>query len=150
MAVSLPIIFALTSAAGLAPLGQPQDGPPPCRNEKGEQVVVVHDTDKKAVIAKGEFLVVKLPARLGTGFGWQVAKHDEDQLKLEGEPTTEDMPPEEKEKLKVGGYQYQVFRFVPGKPGSAVLKLEYRRPFDTESDPLKTYKLLVDVRKLRE
>lgn len=113
-------------------------------------MVIVHEKDKKATLAHGEVLVVKLPAKLGTGYGWQLAKHSKCHLKRDGEPKVEDIPTEGDEKTRIGGAQYQVFRFRPGEPGLDVLELEYRRPFETDTPPRKTYKLEVTVRRSRD
>lgn len=153
---SIPFFVVLSVAVAQQPPAASQDGPAPCRNKEGERVVVVGVDDKKATIARGEVLVVKLPARLGTGYSWHVAKDDNTHLKGDGEPKVEDMPDGEAAKAKVGGAQYQVFRFLPSEPGPYTLKMEYRRPFPTDTatpevkTKTKTYALNVNVCKCRE
>jgi predicted secreted protein len=141
--------FVLTLFFGTIPLAQAgsQDGPTRCRNEKGEMEVIVREKDKKVMVEKGEILVVKLPARLGTGYGWQVVKNDKSLLKLDGEPLTEDIPSEDREKHNVGGTEYQVFRFLSKDSGEEELKMEYRRSFEEGSKPRKTYKVDVKINK---
>lgn len=127
------------------PSSKSQDCPLPTRNEKGEMVVVVGEKDQKVTLVRGEILVVKLPARLGTGYGWQVGKNNKSHLEIDGEPKTEEIPKDESQKLKLGGAQYQVFRFLPRATGKVELELNYRRPFAEGSPPRKTYKLEVTV-----
>ena len=58
----------------------------------------MHEKDKKATLAHGEVLLVKLPARLGAGYSWQVVKNDKSHLKSDGEPKVEDIPGNDEKK----------------------------------------------------
>jgi predicted secreted protein len=151
LALGCSAFVAASFAGAQPPASELRNGPVPCRNKEGEQVVVVHEKDRKATVAHGEVLIVKLPAKLGTGYGWQVAKNEKSRLKIDGEPKVEDIPAEDQKNVKLSGTQYQVFRFLPGEAGQDELVMEYRRPFDAaEKPPKRDFKLDVTVCKCRD
>src|SRR5262245_44264893 len=102
-----------------------------------EHTVIITDKDRTVTMAEGDVLLVKLPARLGTGYSWRVAKIDKCQLRRDREPWVED------DKSQPGGKQVQVFRFVPKDLGTSMLELHYVRPFEKDVPPHKTYRVKV-------
>ena len=91
-------------------------------------------------MAKGDTLVIRLEAKLSTGYGWQVAKNDTMKLKVLGEPIVEPNKAEVE-----GGTEHQVFRFEALSSGSGTIELQYLRPWEKETPPLKTYLLTVKI-----
>ncbi|HEY7543787.1 MAG TPA: protease inhibitor I42 family protein [Blastocatellia bacterium] len=108
---------------------------------KDTVTVTDKDNGKKISLAKGNMLIVRLEARPGTGYGWQVAKNEADKLKPEGEPTLE--PPD---KEVMDGIEHQVFRFKAISEGTITLELHYVRPWEKEAPPEKTYSIEVQIR----
>src|SRR5262245_48551186 len=89
-------------AAPAAPAGGDKD-----KKDKDKAVTVTEKDDNgKVKLAKGDTLVVKLPAQSGTGFLWEVSKRHATQLKEVGKPSVE-----RPEKPKPGGPVTMVFRF---------------------------------------
>jgi predicted secreted protein len=74
------------------------------------------------------------------GYSWQVAKQNEEQLKLQGKPTFE-----KPDKKVIGGKVTQVFRFKAEAAGTSSLELEYKRPFEKDKPAAKKFKLNVTV-----
>jgi inhibitor of cysteine peptidase len=122
----------LTSSAGLAD------------NEGKDKDKAVTVTDKedmgKVTVPKGAALVVRLPITTGTGYTWVIARNNADQLKPAGKPTVE-----RPARPVPGAKTTQVFRFDAATAGTSELTLEYKRPFEKDKAPAKTYKITVKV-----
>ncbi len=91
-------------------------------------------------IKSGEILEVRLPAQLGTGFGWKVVSAGKN-LALRGEP----------EQVsggggKPGGPELQSFKFKAGEKGESELTLRYAEDWKKDTKPLKDFTLTVNVK----
>ena len=108
----------------------------------GEKTVTLTVKEKatELKLTKGDTFELKLQMQGGTGYTWQIAKDDQKILKSKGEPTTETMG-----EAKPGGPQLRVFRFQAVAAGTCELELHYRRPFEKDKPPEKTYKLTLQV-----
>lgn len=62
-------------------------------------------------------------------------------MELMGEPTYE--TPERK--LIVGGIKYMIFRFRALTRGADILELQYKRIWEKEKEPLKTFRITVKI-----
>ena len=102
--------------------------------------VTLKENDKKVKLGKGDTLELKLEALPSAGYSWQVAKQNDKQLKLQGKPTYE-----RPEKKVIGAKVKQVFRFKAAAAGASDLELVYRRPFEKDKPPAKTFKLHVTI-----
>jgi inhibitor of cysteine peptidase len=83
----------------------------------------------------------------GTGFSWEVSKNDAALMEMKAKPSIERMGD------KPGGAQLQVFRFQAKAAGKNDLELIYRRPFEKDKEPARTFKLtiqIVDVAKCKK
>src|SRR6266702_3775821 len=103
--------------------------------------VTEKDNEGKVTVIKGKELLVSLDIIQGTGYTWEVAKKDDKQLEKVGDPTIE-----KAQKGVVGGKAQQVFRFKAAEKGDTTLELNYRRPFEKDKDPAKTFKIKVTVK----
>ena len=92
------------------------------------------------VLAAGGTLILRLEAIQGTGYGWQIVKDASPQLKTVGSPESEASG-----NTKEGGMEIEVFQFTAHVPGSSDLELQYRRPWEKQIAPAKTYRLRVIV-----
>ena len=116
-------------------------GPALSDEAKDKAVTVTDKEDKgKVTVPKGGTLVVKLPITTGTGYTWEVTKNNADRLKPAGKPTVE-----KPEKPVPGAKTTQVFRFDAAGAGTSELTLEYKRPFEKDKPPAKTYRLTAKV-----
>lgn len=91
-------------------------------------------------IKSGEVLEVRLPAQLGTGFGWKVVSAGTN-LALKGEP--EQVPGGSG---KPGGPELQSFKFKAGEKGESELTLQYAEDWKKDAKPLKDFKVTVNVK----
>ena len=110
------------------PSSKSQDCPLPTRNEKGEMVVVVGEKDQKVTLVRGEVLVVKLPAHLGTEYGWQVGKNNKSHLEIDGEPKTEEMRERRKPEIEVGRRPVPSFSFLASCDWQSQIRAELPPP----------------------
>lgn len=105
------------------------------------KTVTDKDAGSQVVLASGDVLIVKLEAVPGTGYGWEIADLDTTILSPLGEPTIESTG-----KGGPGAQELQVFRLQAAKAGSSLLKLDYVRPWEKDTPPIKTYSINVEVR----
>ena len=97
------------------------------------------DNGRQIEVEVDQTLVISLESNPTTGFGWQLAEHEDPILKLMGE--AEFQPSESKEIVGAGGTE--TFRFKAISTGQTTLTLVYRRPWEEDVDPLETF--LVNV-----
>ena len=99
----------------------------------------VRDTDSgsRLYFTEGDTLLVRLPATPSTGYGWAVLRSSP-VLKQAGEPQWEPAP-----SSSPGAEGAQLVEFHVTGPGSAWLELGYKRPFEKDSAPTKTWSVFV-------
>jgi inhibitor of cysteine peptidase len=128
--------LAALSAGGAAFGGKEKDA-------KGKAVTVTVKGKEKAGkvrLARGETLEVRLPSNRTTGFSWQLARYDKEKLKSQGKPEYE-----RPKKPLPGAGGVEVFRFTAEAAGKSELELVYKRPFEKDKPPARTYKLAVEI-----
>jgi inhibitor of cysteine peptidase len=91
-------------------------------------------------LEKGQTLVVSLEANPTTGHRWEAVELDDQILRSLGDP---DFRPYSEQ---VGASGLQVMRFEAVGAGQTTLNIVYRRPWQTDVQPLKTYTVFVRVR----
>jgi inhibitor of cysteine peptidase len=112
---------------------------------RSSNTVAVDDRNNgsQVTLKKGQILVVTLDASPGTGYGWAQIAAPEDILRQQGET-------ELRQKIgtgrRVGAPESEILRFEATAPGRTTLELAYRRPWETDVAPAKTYTLSVTVR----
>lgn len=106
------------------------------------KLVTVSEKDNRAELSlpKDGILIVRLGVSPGTGFSWHIRHCDRDRLKLLGDPVFE-----ASEEVKPGLSEQQVFRFKALTAGPSVLKLAYRRVWEKDASPAKTFKIKVKI-----
>jgi len=99
----------------------------------------VRDTDSgsRLYFTEGDTLLVRLPATPSTGYGWAVLRSSP-VLNQAGEPQWEPAP-----SSSPGAEGAQLVEFHVTGPGSAWLELGYKRPFEKDSAPTKTWSVFV-------
>jgi inhibitor of cysteine peptidase len=140
MSTKLNILALSLCCFAFEPRCVPQDQ----RKDSEKAVIVTEKDDKgKVKITIGQFLVVKLEAQPGTGYGWEIAKNDSSKLRPIGKPTYE-----KKDDDLIGGPETQAFRFRGEVPGTVELELHYRRPFEKATvKPAKVFRVNVVIDK---
>ena len=91
-------------------------------------------------LKKSQILFVRLASNPGTGYGWQLAESNKNQLKLLQNPVLEPLinPPQ-------NSTVYQVFRFQVKSAGSSLLELQNQSPGQNNTPSNKTYRLNVQM-----
>jgi inhibitor of cysteine peptidase len=103
--------------------------------------VTEKDNGSQFELKKGDVLTLRLESNPSTGYSWQIAGNDEKLMELMGKPTSE--TPERK--LIVGGIEYEIFRFRALASGTNVLELCYKRIWEKEKEPLKTFRITAKI-----
>ncbi|HLN29843.1 MAG TPA: protease inhibitor I42 family protein [Gemmataceae bacterium] len=108
-----------------------------------DHVVTVTERDNNTTIslAKNDVLAVKLEAQLGTGYDWSFHGNDPKKLKETGKPEVES----EGDGLP-GKIEHEVFRFKAKCSGDTKLDFDYKRPFEKDEKPLKTFHIKVTIK----
>lgn len=106
-------------------------------------LVTVGDKDNGTTVdlTQDETLVVKLPGNPTTGYSWAVIG-DPSPLRLLKSSTQRSA----KSKTMAGAPSVQIFRFQANAAGIVSLTLHYRRPWEHDAPPAKTFTLRVQIR----
>ncbi len=91
-------------------------------------------------LRQGDTLTLKLESIPGTGYSWQITKNDTNVMKPLDKPEYE---PQDKKAM--GSVAYQIFRLKAMSEGTDVLELQYKRVWEKEKEPLKTYRITVQI-----
>ncbi len=106
----------------------------------GAAITVTESQHDETVSLKvGDRLVVKLPAQMGTGYGWQRAGEDSDVLAFVGSKVIEAPG------ATPGRRELQAFTFRARKKGAASLEFQYRRPWEKSAPSDKIFRIKVTV-----
>ncbi len=90
---------------------------------------------------RNDVLTLRLECIPGTGYSWQISRNDAGILKPPDKPEYE-RPDKQK---ALGGVEYGVFRFIASAKGTNVLELQYKRVWEKDKAPLKTFRITVRV-----
>lgn len=116
---------------------QPDTTPP-------EAVKLTDGDDGKAVeLRVGQVLEITLEANPTTGFGWEVLEVEGAVVEQQGEKAYK---PRETDGRRVGVGGWETFTFKAVKAGAAELKLVYRRSWEKDVEPAKTFAVKVTVK----
>jgi len=112
-------------------------GDPPLYMMSGENETHI------AVRQAGDFFI-KIKSNPTTGYSWALLKPvDEKLLKFKG-PKEEDEE-EEIEQPLIGQPTYEIFVLEALAPGKTLVELQYRRPWEKDVPPIKTYKIYIVI-----
>jgi inhibitor of cysteine peptidase len=106
----------------------------------GRTVTIGSSSNGKSLsLKKGDTLVVRLAGNVSTGYSWEIAKLPSSLRRLgSGYETRKTTPP-----MPGQGGTF-VFRFA-ARPGHGALRLVYRRPWEKQTPPLKTFTVTIRV-----
>ncbi len=103
--------------------------------------LTMEDNGSAITLSVGDPLVIQLTSNHSTGFEWVVLQDAATLLTQDGEPDYD---------VKPGGGDgaggHETWRFKATAPGEATLELGYRRPWETDVEPIQLYTLRVTVR----
>lgn len=126
------LLFTLSSSALSNPYPQPP--PPPT-----EVRLSTEDDGRQVELKEGQLLVITLEANPSTGYIWEVEGLDEKVLRQSGEIEFQ------QESNLLGAPATQIMRFQGAGEGQTALKLVYRRPWEKDVAPAKTFSLQVQA-----
>jgi predicted secreted protein len=90
---------------------------------------------------RGDVLTLRLESNPSTGYSWHIVRNDGKLFELMGKPTYE--APEKKS--FAGGIEYKIFRFKALTHGKNILELHYKRIWEKEEKPLKTFLITIKI-----
>jgi predicted secreted protein len=93
----------------------------------------------RVTLTDGDILEVVLEGNLTTGYGWETASVDPLVLEPVGEPVFQ------ADSVLIGAGGKMIIKFRAAGPGQTDLKLHYRRPWEKDIAPLKTFETTVVV-----
>jgi inhibitor of cysteine peptidase len=107
-------------------------------------VVNVNDSDNGSQVAlrQGQILAVTLESNPTTGYSWAPVEKENSIFEPFGDPIY--FPPEEVDGV-VGAGGWEIFYFRSVSAGQETLQLVYRRPWETDVEPTKTFSIDVVV-----
>jgi inhibitor of cysteine peptidase len=132
-------IIMVAATLFLALLSNAQNPSASAASALSTMTVTDQDDGKTMDLAKGGTLVVELSSNPSTGYSWAV-KGDPAPLKL---VSSDYKQPEQSG--KVGAPGAKQFRLEATMPGVSTLKLVYRRPWEKDVAPARTFTLHVNV-----
>jgi inhibitor of cysteine peptidase len=136
----LTMVVAVLLSAGHALAWQSAGAPNKAQAATSSVTVSDRDNHTNVDLTSGQTLIVKLPGNPSTGYTWAVSG-DPAPLKL-----TKQFRLHRKEGSGMGAPQTEVFEFSAVKSGVTTLTLLYRRSWEYNVAPAKTFTLTVQVR----
>jgi len=94
-----------------------------------------------AQISKNQKLLIRLPVQAGTGFSWQITRAPSAPVRLLSSNTQPAGPGN-----LPGGPATELLVFEPTGPGAGEIELGYRRPWEKDVEPARTFAVHVVVR----
>lgn len=110
------------------------------QSSKEAKKVIEKDNGKFVELKIGNTLIAELPGNPTTGYTWEVAECDPSVLKFAGEPGYKTNT------NYIGSPGKITLKFKAAAAGRTGLKLVYRRPWEKDIAPVKTYRITVDVK----
>jgi inhibitor of cysteine peptidase len=101
------------------------------------------DNGGQVTLEMSQVLVVTLESSPTTGSGWQLVANEDGILQQPGET---EFKQRRGTGIMMGAPGKEILRFKATAPGETTLELVYRRPWETDVAPEKTYTLSVTVR----
>jgi inhibitor of cysteine peptidase len=101
------------------------------------------DNGKAVEAVVGQKIHVRLAGNITTGFSWRLGKLDGEALRQVGRVKYEQRPAAGR-MVGVGGTF--AFTFEAVRPGKAAIRLEYRRPWEKDKPPIRTFSATFEVR----
>jgi inhibitor of cysteine peptidase len=111
-------------------------------SEKTELVITENKNGGEVLLKTGQVLTVRLESNPTTGYSWAVTGCDETVLRPEGDPQYVAEPLAGN---RAGAGGWEVFHFQPTQAGETHLELAYRRPWETDVEPVEVFSVAVTV-----
>lgn len=139
------LLVATASATAAAP-AQPA-APEPLRSNQ-TLILTAQDNGSTVILRQGETLQVVLSGNAGTGYGWDLERHDPSRMEplgMESRQAPGPPLPDGRSLPLAGGPQQISFRFRMLRPGRSTLELRYWRPWEGASSIIERFRLQVMI-----
>lgn len=130
------LLVSLVDVGACAAVKAPPPAPEP-------MVVSADRSGTNLALLPGQELVIRLPGNPTTGYRWSSFGPTGSALSATGPAAYE---PDAGTSQRVGAGGFEIWRFVAARAGTAELRFEYRRPWETDVAPLKVLRYSVKVR----
>jgi inhibitor of cysteine peptidase len=101
------------------------------------------DTTASADLVQGQILIVRLPAQGGTESNWTIVSSPDKVVTSQGRRTEPEAVVDVSE--KVGGTEWQTFRFKAQQSGTTTVRFAYGRPWEQTAETSKRLSLTINV-----
>jgi inhibitor of cysteine peptidase len=128
--------FLVVIAAGLLIL------PSAVQSSPNDIIVTLAHHETSIAVTEGQRLVIRLEGQPGTGYGWELQEAPS-LLQPAGDPVFEPLP--ESTDTAMSAPAMQVTTFYPVRAGNETLTLAYRRAWDRNAAPLRTFTIQVET-----
>ena len=139
--VSIVAALALLLFSLMLVAQPPQSPGAPQKSASSVVIITDEDNGKDIDLPAGDTLVLRLKSNPSTGYSWAI-KGDPSPLRLVKSPTKKNAQTGH----AVGAPVTQEFRLTAVSAGMASLSLEYRRPWEYNVAPAKTFNVKVNAR----
>lgn len=112
-----------------------------CAGETDSLKLDANSNNGKTVLAQTGIAAVTLVSNPSTGYGWSVISVDESILEQQGDPVYSQAG----EKNTVGAWGTETFRFRGKTLGKTQLVLGYRRAWQKDEAPIRTFQVEIEV-----
>ncbi len=107
---------------------------------RGPRQLSEKDSGRSVELRTGDTLEVVLSGNPTAGYQWEIASEDTNVLKRRGKPEYRS------DSAAVGSGGKFIFTFEAAAPGQTVLRLVYRRPFERNVPPARTFETTAIVK----
>ena len=114
----------------------------PAPKTTGAVTVDSSSSGGEVTVPLDQILIVQLQSNPTTGYSWGVLECDLAVLQPLGDPEYVASQPG---KQIAGSGGHEIFRFQPQSTGETTLKLGYRRPWETDVEPVEFFEINVTV-----
>ena len=145
IAATAPILAALLVATASAATAGPAKpaAPEPVRSSD-TLIVTAQDNGSSLILRQGETLQVVLSGNAGTGYSWDLERHDPSRIEplgMESRQAPGPPLPDGRSLPLAGGPQQTTFRFRMLRPGRSMLVLRYWRPWEGAGSIIERFRL---------
>ena len=142
----LAVLLVATTSATAATPAQPAV-PEPLRSNN-TLILTAQDNGSSVILRQGETLQVVLSGNAGTGYSWDLERHDPSRIEplgMESRQAPGPPLPDGRSLPLAGGPQQTTFRFRMLRPGRSTLELRYWRPWEGASSIIERFRLQVVI-----
>ncbi len=139
----LVVLLAALAACRHDPGPSSPEGPTGSTPDSGELVLGEGDDGRTIDVARGAVVTFALRRASGTGYEWTPAGAADGGLVPRGERVVE--TPSGEDAGRLGGPRLDVYRFVAESPGTDVVEMQLKRPWETDRAPARSVRVTLRV-----